>query len=357
LDKSKINTVNRWSYSTKSDKIKFVKAIHIISVAVVIQLFIYETLPVFIYGVIYDYLSLYYEVFEPGFFYSLPFEEINHIMINIVLITTAAIASLTTGVFIIICMKQFITNREPDPAVRHKNKKDKDKISFKFILPKNTVILLAVGVCIVQFSILLYMVLNSLIYSVFGVAAHDHSYSDMYVPQSALGIILYFIAIVITPSIFEEFIFRYVMLNSLKRYGNTFAIIVTSVLFGFAHGRMSAFVYATAIGVFSAYIAIKTKSIWFSIILHAVVNGMSFTLQFMSGDENILNIIYYSFLCFISLVSLVYLLALIIKSREIRLAQPENYVHISNRRKVLFFFNAATLVFFILAIAGSMGGY
>jgi membrane protease YdiL (CAAX protease family) len=121
---------------------------------------------------------------------------------------------------------------------------------------------------------------------------------------------------------------------------------------------MSAFIYATAIGFFSAYIAIKTKSIWFSIILHMTVNGMSFGMQYMSANpfaaEAVLNIIYYAFLCFISAAAAIYLMTAVIKRRGSGLAAPGNYIYISNLRKTIFFFNAATLIFFILAVSRGM---
>jgi len=328
---------------------------HIISLAVVIQLFIYEILPEILYGAVYEFWILYYDVFESEFFYLLPYDEINYIIVNIVVISTAVAASLVTGIFIILCMKTFAAKSDNYNSIKVENK---DKISFKFVLPKNTFALLAAGLCIVQFSVLIF---NYILYSVFGVPSHFETHTESYFPQTVLGIALYFISVVIIPSLFEEFVFRYVMLNSLKKYGNTFAIVVTSLLFGFAHARMSAFIFATAVGFFSAYIAIKTRSIWFPIILHAVVNGTSFLWQFLSAnpfiDDDIINILYFAFLSFISAVTLIYLLTLIIKRRESRLAPPGNYIYISKGRKAIFFFNGAALLFFILAIARSLQDY
>ena len=352
---------NRWNYSTKSDKRKFVAAMHIISLAVVIQLLIYEILPEILYTALYEYLDFYYDVFKPGFFESAHYDEINYIIVNIVIITTAAIASLVTGTFIILCVKTFADPYANASAGFGPAPDIKDKISFKFILPKNTFALLAAGLCIVQFSVFIYTFFSYIMYFIFGISSYSQSHYESYFPYTVLGIVLYFISVVIIPSFFEEFVFRYVMLNSLRKYGNTFAIIVTSLLFGFAHARMSAFVYATAVGFFSAYIAIKTKSIWFPIILHAVVNGTSFLLQYLSArvieDEGVMNIFYFSFLTFISAVTFIYLLSLIIKRRESGLAPPGSHIYISKVRKFIFFFNAATLIFFILSIIRSLEDY
>lgn len=68
--------------------------------------------------------------------------------------------------------------------------------------------------------------------------------------------------------------FRGVMLNKLKRYGYKVAIITTAILFGLFHANFSQFFYAVALGMIFAYVALKTGTIKYSIILHIVVNIM-----------------------------------------------------------------------------------
>ena len=74
--------------------------------------------------------------------------------------------------------------------------------------------------------------------------------------------------------IIEEMMFRGVMLNKLRRYGDKVAIITTAILFGLFHANFSQFFYAVALGIVFAYVALKTGTIKYSIILHIVVNIM-----------------------------------------------------------------------------------
>ena len=74
--------------------------------------------------------------------------------------------------------------------------------------------------------------------------------------------------------IIEEMMFRGVMLNKLRRYGDKVAIITTAILFGLFHANFSQFFYAVALGMIFAYVALKTGTIKYSIILHIVVNIM-----------------------------------------------------------------------------------
>lgn len=74
--------------------------------------------------------------------------------------------------------------------------------------------------------------------------------------------------------IIEEMMFRGVMLNKLRRYGDKVAIITTAILFGLFHANFSQFFYAVALGIVFAYVTLKTGTIKYSIILHIVVNIM-----------------------------------------------------------------------------------
>lgn len=72
--------------------------------------------------------------------------------------------------------------------------------------------------------------------------------------------------------IVEEYTFRYFALNKLRKYGEKIAIVITSVLFGVFHGNFEQFIYATAIGLVFGYVVCKTGQIWYSIVLHMLLN-------------------------------------------------------------------------------------
>ncbi|MCQ2969194.1 MAG: CPBP family intramembrane metalloprotease, partial [Clostridium sp.] len=74
--------------------------------------------------------------------------------------------------------------------------------------------------------------------------------------------------------IIEEILFRGVMLNKLKTYGDKIAIITTALLFGLFHENFSQFFYAVGLGIIFAYVTLKTGTIKYSIGLHIVINMM-----------------------------------------------------------------------------------
>lgn len=77
----------------------------------------------------------------------------------------------------------------------------------------------------------------------------------------------------IIPAFVEEMLFRGVILSGFKgNYSMRKAIIISSLLFGIVHLNPWQFVSAFIIGVFSAWICIKAKSIVLSIYIHLFNN-------------------------------------------------------------------------------------
>ena len=74
--------------------------------------------------------------------------------------------------------------------------------------------------------------------------------------------------------IIEEVLFRGVMLNKLRTYGDKIAIITTALLFGLFHENFSQFFYAVGLGMMFAYVTLKTGTIKYSIGLHIMINMM-----------------------------------------------------------------------------------
>lgn len=73
----------------------------------------------------------------------------------------------------------------------------------------------------------------------------------------------------------EEILFRGVILKSLSKYGIPFAVFMSSLLFGLVHGNIFQAPFAFAAGIVLAYLAVRSGSLWPSILVHFVVNAFS----------------------------------------------------------------------------------
>ena len=80
---------------------------------------------------------------------------------------------------------------------------------------------------------------------------------------------------VILSPIFEELMFRGMILGRLRRYGDGFAVAASALLFGMVHGNLFQMPYACAVGVVLGWAAVRSGRLWQCILLHAGVNLLS----------------------------------------------------------------------------------
>lgn len=88
----------------------------------------------------------------------------------------------------------------------------------------------------------------------------------------------------------EELLFRKLLADRAVKYGEKTAVLLSGLMFGLFHGNLNQFVYAFTLGMFFAFIYVKTGRIRYTIILHMMVNfmgGVASTLivKFSNYDE------------------------------------------------------------------------
>lgn len=93
--------------------------------------------------------------------------------------------------------------------------------------------------------------------------------------NSASEYVLFVIECAIVPAIVEEFAFRGVVLQSLRRFGDIFAIVMSAAVFAIMHGNMVQIPFAFIAGLAFGYFVIRTKSLWTSITIHFLNNFYS----------------------------------------------------------------------------------
>ncbi|MGN0637155.1 MAG: lysostaphin resistance A-like protein [Huintestinicola sp.] len=99
--------------------------------------------------------------------------------------------------------------------------------------------------------------------------------------------VLIYIYICLLGPILEELIFRGVLLEGLRKYGNLFGIIMSAVMFGLMHQNIAQCLPAVSIGLVWGYIAVKSGSLLPSILLHILNNTMSAVLLVVIQSVNI----------------------------------------------------------------------
>lgn len=107
---------------------------------------------------------------------------------------------------------------------------------------------------------------------------------DLMPPTVASSATVFIMLVVIAP-VFEEFIFRGVVMNLLKPYGSGIAVFVSAFCFGIFHGNFSQFFYAFALGILLGYISYATDSMFCNTVLHAMFNAISGIIMFFMSTE------------------------------------------------------------------------
>lgn len=92
---------------------------------------------------------------------------------------------------------------------------------------------------------------------------------DMIMGTDMWGTML--VAVLIAPVV-EEFLFRKLLIDRVVKYGEGLAVVLSGVMFGLFHGNLNQFFYATIIGMMFAFIYVKTGRVWYSVLMHMVVN-------------------------------------------------------------------------------------
>jgi len=88
--------------------------------------------------------------------------------------------------------------------------------------------------------------------------------------------------------IIEEYIFRWKLLNRLRRFGDKAAITYTALMFGLMHGNVTQFLYAAVIGVVLGYVAVKTGRMRYNCLLHILINSWSLVIAMLGTQDTLL---------------------------------------------------------------------
>lgn len=194
--------------------------------------------------------------------------------------------------------------------------------------------------------------------SIFGLQNSASISSDS--ALSWLEMLIYIVAVSAVPAFAEEFAFRGIVMGRLRRYGNSFAIIVSAVMFGAMHCNTTQIIFAFILGLVFGYIDCATDSIVPSIILHFLNNFYAVVFDVIQNNSNLDDNTYYLLnlgvvvmFCIAGLISFVYLAKchkdiFKISSKE---KSPDEYSdYLSLKEKVATFFKnpgvIISLVFF-----------
>lgn len=81
-----------------------------------------------------------------------------------------------------------------------------------------------------------------------------------------------FIVMCVIPPVCEELVFRGYLYRKLAGWGEKTFVLMSGLCFGLFHGNISQALYATALGVFFAWLYLRTGKLRWGMIIHAILN-------------------------------------------------------------------------------------
>lgn len=188
------------------------------------------------------------------------------------------------------------------------------------------------------------------VFESFGVNYPDLSETE---PRGLAGFILFTVSSAVVPALCEEFAVRGVIFGLLKKYGDTFALVTSSVLFGLMHGNFNQIPFALLVGLILGFVRIKTESLWVCIAIHFTNNFISVLMDYgkLYFSANILGIVYTLF-CLVTMLAGIGFL-LLRQKKDINALNLENVkTECTEKQKYTWYFTAPLTIISVLLFLG-----
>ncbi len=111
-----------------------------------------------------------------------------------------------------------------------------------------------------------------------GVESAGESISDVFLNMPYWKALFY---VAIVPGVVEEFLTRGLLYYGFRRRNKFVAIIISAAMFGIIHMNFNQFAYAFFLGIILAVIVEITGTLWSSIIVHVIFNGINVTMAYV----------------------------------------------------------------------------
>lgn len=223
------------------------------------------------------------------------------------------------------------------------------RVAFPMRRPRISVAIPAVFICLGASVIGLTMsgIIASFFQNAFGLTPKMPEFPD---PVGVAASILYFLRLVLLPAIVEELMFRGVIMQSLRRFGDTFALICSSILFSLAHLNLIQGPNTLIIGLVIGFFVLRTGSLRTGMLIHFVNNLLAVLIDFAMMDmpareSEIFNMTVLAAYLAVGLIGLVVLL--MTNSGSLSLA-PSDYPVTERGKYSAFFLNALPIIYILV---------
>lgn len=170
-------------------------------------------------------------------------------------------------------------------------------------------------------------------------------------PEDLFSAILYILNLTIVPAIFEEIAFRGVLMQSLRRFGDSFALLTSAILFALVHSSPLSMPNAFLMGLVIGYFVLFTGSLYTGMIIHLVHNLFSLLISQLGWfDHSVANIIFLSIQAVYMVLGVIAVLLLLRGYSNMFALKHSDTINRSSQKLRCFFCTLPFIAFLILIL-------
>lgn len=225
-------------------------------------------------------------------------------------------------------------------------------ISFKKPEKKTVLPFLMFGVAFCSFA----NIASSIAESILKNANIDYEVTMPKNPTGFFGFALSLISTVLVPALVEEFACRGLMLGLLKKYGEGFAIVTSSLLFGLMHGNFEQMPFAFLVGLVLGFITVKSGTIWIAIAVHGFNNliAVLFDYVFSNFSSSAQNIGYTIYLLTTLALGIFAIFLFHGKDENLYKFNSSNMKSTEKQKLIWFFTSIPIIIYVVICIIDSL---
>lgn len=176
--------------------------------------------------------------------------------------------------------------------------------------------------------------------------------ADFSFPDDALSAFFFVLNITLIAPITEEIVFRGVIMHLLRRFGDCFALLLSSLLFAAVHMNFLQMPNALIMGLVIGYFTLCTGSLWTGVCIHILNNSLVLLLNGVLNSvaemqQLLILLIVYSLYLIVGIAAFVILL----KQHSNLFCFPCSSTLSTERKKYNTFFSSLTMMICLLVLA------
>ncbi len=175
---------------------------------------------------------------------------------------------------------------------------------------------------------------------------------ELDIPQAFPAKLMYIFTMTVAPAFIEEMVFRGIVMQSLRRFGDMFALVSSALIFGIFHLNLIQMPYAFILGLFIGYFVMRTGSLWVGVIIHFLNNSIATVLTLIEPycSEEIYLFINLAYSLFAVVCGIIAMCLLLVKYRDMFRFGKTQSVLAPGKRAQYFLTSPALIIAMLIAV-------